>query len=192
MTFFDKSDVTRAWIPNGRIKSYHANKKLGDRALNINKYAKRLTAAMKQAEDALELPLSARLQKYSFLTRYKGNISTPTKISKGELEKYRKLIKRKFDVEFPSDSSDTENNSPRNVESKTNDEPYSDTPRNARAKRIKPKQIIKDDNDTNFSYNVNDDAAKSLNATVNVNQLDDTNDKGKMIFTTFKIYTVLK
>ncbi|KPJ06223.1 Zinc finger CW-type PWWP domain protein 1 [Papilio machaon] len=109
VVFFDKLDVSRAWVSDQIIEPYTNNKNRIEDANRNKKYAKRLRVAVRQATDAFSLPLASRFSKYSFLTRYKGNIMSPTKISKTEIEKYRKSLKRKFDVDFPlnSDSDDS-------------------------------------------------------------------------------------
>ncbi|CAG5020356.1 unnamed protein product [Parnassius apollo] len=141
VAFFDKNDVTRAWIASENIVSYSNSKKLADRGLQTKAFRKRLITAIRQADDAAKLPLSSRLAKYSFIARYKGNILTPAKITKADIEKYRRHLKRKFNVELPSDSSDsdTDNSPVKNHEPKS----IEGTPKKQNAKAMKPKKIFK-------------------------------------------------
>ncbi|CAK1595615.1 unnamed protein product [Parnassius mnemosyne] len=141
VAFFDKNDVTRAWIASENIVSYSNSKKLADRGLQSKKYSKRLITAIKQADDAAKLPVSSRLAKYSFIARYKGNILSPAKITKADIEKYRRHLKRKYNVELPSDSSDTDNTPVKNYERKL--KPVEGTPKKRNAKAMKPKKIFK-------------------------------------------------
>lgn len=111
VVFFDKWEVSRAWVTDQMIEPFIVNNKSKIEDANRNsKYAKRLRVAVKQATDAFSLPLALRLKKYSFLARYKGKIVSPTKVSKTEIEKYRMSLKRKYNVDFPL-SSDSDDNS---------------------------------------------------------------------------------
>lgn len=48
-----------------------------------SKYKQRINIAVKQAKDAIDLPLLERLRKYSFVTRYVKSLKTPTRKYKG-------------------------------------------------------------------------------------------------------------
>ncbi|KAG6448390.1 hypothetical protein O3G_MSEX005448 [Manduca sexta] len=109
VVFFDVHDVTRAWIAPEQLKPYNANKTISKHLLKLKKYRLRLEAAITQADDAVRLPLLDRLEKYSFLTRYKGHIASPKRVNQKDLLRYQKIFKRKFNVEFPIEtSSDSE------------------------------------------------------------------------------------
>lgn len=108
MVFFDLVDVTRAWIAPEHLKPYSANKNTFKPFLKDKKYKKRLEAAVSQADDAVKLPLTPRLEKYSFLAQYKGTINAPRRVSKKELKKHQKILKRKFNIRFEESESEDE------------------------------------------------------------------------------------
>ncbi|KAJ2952943.1 hypothetical protein O0L34_g7314 [Tuta absoluta] len=101
VVFFDAFEVTRAWIAPQNLKPYVTNKKM--LRLKDKKYKKRLEVAVTQADDAEKLPLNRRLAKFSFVARYPGNINSPRHVTKHELEKYQKILKRKYNVDFPDE-----------------------------------------------------------------------------------------
>ncbi|KAJ0180659.1 hypothetical protein K1T71_004063 [Dendrolimus kikuchii] len=121
VVFFDAHEATRAWLTPENLKPYLSSKKnMETKLLTLNNmYRKRIETAMTQAEDAARLPLSNRLAKYSFITRYKGKIVTPKKIDKEQLRRIERKMKRKYNIEYGTDSSDfdedTPNHSPPNV-----------------------------------------------------------------------------
>ncbi|KPI91631.1 Zinc finger CW-type PWWP domain protein 1 [Papilio xuthus] len=143
VVFFDKLDVSRAWVSDQIIEPYTINKNKIEDANRNKKYAKRLRVAVSQATDAFSLPLASRFSKYSFLARYKGKILSPTKISKTEIEKHRKSLKRKFDVDFPlssdSDDSSSAEDEPMNNKGKT------DAANKSKVKVTEQKKIAKKD-----------------------------------------------
>ncbi|XP_068629660.1 zinc finger CW-type PWWP domain protein 1-like [Battus philenor] len=148
VVFFDKNDVSRAWITNENIEPYSINRDMIERSLRNKKYKKRLTVAINQAEDALRLSLSSRLAKYSFLTRYKGEIKSPN-ISKATVEKYRKKLNRQHNIDFTI-SSDTDKSPSVITDDSVHENSFCNTPRN-NAKKAKPKRIFKNvDNVNNF------------------------------------------
>ncbi|CAH2109306.1 unnamed protein product [Euphydryas editha] len=111
VVFFDAIEVTRAWMTPTQLKPYSENKKILKSVLRRKKFNKRLEVAITQADDAKNLSLSARLMKYSFIARYKGNIDSPKKITKKDMKKYQDRFKKKFNIELPSESdSDIEIN----------------------------------------------------------------------------------
>ncbi|KAL4703788.1 hypothetical protein ACJJTC_002923 [Scirpophaga incertulas] len=109
VAFFDSAEVTRAWIRPNQLKSYSANKTLLKKALKKKEFRKRLNFAMKQADDAAQLPLSDRLSKYSFIARYNGKLGKPKKISKAVLKKIQKAMEKKLNANF-SEESDFDSN----------------------------------------------------------------------------------
>lgn len=105
VVFFDV-DVTRAWMSTEQLKPYINKKDVTFKtSLTDRKYTNRFKTATVQANDAIALPLCARLAKYSFIARYKGNISTPKKVDRFYLQKYQNKMKRKFNIDFPIESS---------------------------------------------------------------------------------------
>lgn len=115
VVFFDTVEVTRAWIPVDRMLPYHSNKaKISNLIKENKKYKSRITFAMNQASEADKLPLVDRLNKFSFIARYKGNISTPKKISKQKLHAYKNKFQRKFNINLDDDfdNSNEEDNAP--------------------------------------------------------------------------------
>lgn len=105
VVFFDSENVTRAWISADRLFPY-VDKKIKIPNKITNKIKIRLQAAQIQAEDATTLTLGERLEKYSFLTRFKGKIRSPRKISKQKLRKFSRKYVKKFNVNIPSEDSD--------------------------------------------------------------------------------------
>ncbi|XP_013145983.1 PREDICTED: zinc finger CW-type PWWP domain protein 1-like [Papilio polytes] len=184
VVFFDKWEVSRAWVTDQMIEPFIVNNKSKIEDANRNsKYAKRLRVAVKQATDAFSLPLALRLKKYSFLARYKGKIVSPTKVSKTEIEKYRMSLKRKYNVDFPL-SSDSDDNSDEDelVECKGKIDAANKRTDNAMGQKEKIKRNEKQpesDNNSDFSSTLNDeikvnDTLKDMNSLkVNVTGTDD-------------------
>ncbi|XP_041977469.1 zinc finger CW-type PWWP domain protein 1-like [Aricia agestis] len=108
VTFFDANDVTRAWVAPEHLKSYADGQVLLQKSLQSKKYGKRINEAMKQADDAETLPLEKRLEKYSFITKFRGNIVSPKKVTKKEIQKHNNIFKRKYKVDLPCEYSDSE------------------------------------------------------------------------------------
>lgn len=108
VVFFDSGDVTRGWIVPEQLKPYVAYKDSFDPLLQSKKYLTRLRVAIKQADDAVNLPLASRLEKYSFLSKYKGEIVSPKKINSVELKRRKKNWKRKLNIEFEISGSEDE------------------------------------------------------------------------------------
>lgn len=112
VTFLDAAEVTRAWIAPNKLRPYFAHGKVvpyQQQKVPIN-FQRRINTAIKQANEASKLPVLERLQKYSFIARYKGTINSP-KINHGSekyLSKYHDLSSRTSD----SSSSDSEDSSP--------------------------------------------------------------------------------
>ncbi|CAG4911700.1 unnamed protein product [Colias eurytheme] len=102
VVFFD-TDATRAWLAPNQLKPYGPNRNILKTSLKKNAYKKRLEVSIAQCEDAEKLSLTERLQKYSFINRYKGPIVSPKKINKKDAQKYRRHLKRKYDVDLPQD-----------------------------------------------------------------------------------------
>ena len=94
-----------------QLKPYSQNKGIVKSVLKNKKYRTRLEVSITQANDAEKLPLESRVKKYSFITRFKGNIASPHKLSRKYYEKYRQTFKRKFNVDLPEEfsSGDEEN-----------------------------------------------------------------------------------
>ncbi|RVE47988.1 hypothetical protein evm_007396 [Chilo suppressalis] len=107
VVFFDAFEATRAWISPGNLKAYTSNAKPLKNGTKIRRYKKRMEVALKQAEDAYMLPLANRLNKYSFINRYKGTIGKPKKLSKDTIKKFKKQIRNDLLVDL-ADESDTE------------------------------------------------------------------------------------
>lgn len=78
------------------------------RLLKNKKYTSRLKAAMAQANEAEKLPLEIRLARFSFIAKHKGPIRSPKKMKKSDVEKYQRRFKRKFNIDFPLESSESE------------------------------------------------------------------------------------
>ncbi|XP_012549394.2 uncharacterized protein LOC105842216 isoform X1 [Bombyx mori] len=108
VVFFDSVDVTRAWVAPEKIKPFTSLKKSVTLSNKDKKFKKRLDVAIFEANDAIKLPLLDRLAKYGFINRYKGQISSPKKVNKKDLVRYQKKMKRKFNIEFPIESSDSD------------------------------------------------------------------------------------
>lgn len=108
MVFFDSSEVTRGWIAPDNLKAYTSNQNVVKRVPNEKKYKTRLQSAISQADDACKLSLVDRLTKYSFIAKYKGNLISPKKITKKDLIRHQKKMKRLYNVEFPIEGSDSE------------------------------------------------------------------------------------
>ncbi|CAH0604843.1 unnamed protein product [Chrysodeixis includens] len=117
VVFFDSMEVTRAWIAPDQLKPYVSNKKL-QHISKIKKYNNRLKVAMSQADAAAKMTLENRLAEYSFISRHKGLINSPKKIKKNDLTKYQKQFKNKFNIEFPIEISDSEEDIEVNLEMK--------------------------------------------------------------------------
>lgn len=75
---------------------------------NEKKYKTRLQSAISQADDASKLSLGERLAKNSFIAKYKGNLNSPKKVTKKDLIRHQKKMKRRFNVEFPIEMSDSD------------------------------------------------------------------------------------
>lgn len=108
VVFFDNLEVTRAWISPENLKPYAKNKNIFKYLLKDKKFSHRLKAAISQADEAEYMTISNRLNKFSFLSKYKGNINSPKKINLNDLKKYQRRIKKKFNIEFPIESSSSE------------------------------------------------------------------------------------
>lgn len=76
VTFLDMGQqVTRAWIRTKNLIKFQGNNP--NRITTKNIYYERIKCGVQQAGDALKLPLTPRLKKYGFLSRYnKPNISS--------------------------------------------------------------------------------------------------------------------
>ncbi|KAJ8722557.1 hypothetical protein PYW07_003737 [Mythimna separata] len=116
VVFFDNMEATRAWIAPEQLLPFSSNKDMLKRLLKNKKYNGRLRAAMAQANEAEKLPLEVRLARFSFVARHKGAIKSPKKMKRSDIEKYQKQFKRKFNIEFPIESSDSDEDF--NVDSK--------------------------------------------------------------------------
>lgn len=103
-------EVTRGWVAPDNLKPYMANKNKFKQVVENKKYKNRLQVALTQADDASKLSLAERLGKYSFIAKYKGNLNTPKKVTKKDLIRHQKKMKRRFNVEFPIEVSDEEDN----------------------------------------------------------------------------------
>ncbi|KAK9890615.1 hypothetical protein WA026_011978 [Henosepilachna vigintioctopunctata] len=75
VTFFDKKEVSRAWLKPDAIKPFLEN--FENLPLNYNLYKDRLDVAIKQAKEASKMPLLERLEEFSFIARYKKAINKP-------------------------------------------------------------------------------------------------------------------
>lgn len=67
---------------------------------------------MKKADDASKKSLGERLEKYSFIAQYKGKIGSPKKVTKKDLVRYQKKIKRQYDIELPIESGSDSDDEP--------------------------------------------------------------------------------
>ena len=76
--------------------------------LKNRKYNSRLKAAMSQANEAEKIPLETRLARFSFVARHKGNIRSPKQLKKSDINKYQRQFKRKFNIDFPIESSESD------------------------------------------------------------------------------------
>lgn len=101
-------EATRAWLAPENLKSYASNKNGFNYSLKNKKYNSRLKVAIAQADSAEKMVLAKRLEKFSFINRFKGNIGFPKKVSKYDLRKYQKRFRNKFNIEFPIESSDSD------------------------------------------------------------------------------------
>ncbi|XP_047021298.1 zinc finger CW-type PWWP domain protein 1-like [Helicoverpa zea] len=108
VVFFDAVEVTRAWIAPEQLKPYSSNKEMTKLLLKNKKYYNRLKAAIAQANEAEKVPLEIRLARFSFIARHKGKVISPKKPEKKDLKKYQKQLKKKFNVDFPIESSDSD------------------------------------------------------------------------------------
>ncbi|KAM3963089.1 uncharacterized protein ACR2FA_002854 [Aphomia sociella] len=152
VVFFDAHEVTRGWILPNLLKPYRFNKKNFNYLVKDKKYKKRLEVAMRQADDADMLPLTDRLSKYSFISRYNGTINHPKKIKKHALRKYRNQLKRKLNIDFFSESSSD------------SDSEYSET----QEEKKKPKR--KNDNLSRNSKKANKTASKITDVNLVIEQ----------------------
>ncbi|KAJ8931804.1 hypothetical protein NQ314_015260 [Rhamnusium bicolor] len=79
VTFFDSTEVTRAWMRTSCLKPFKINMyNLTFQTRSKNNYKSRVAAAFKQASDAVNLSLIDRLKKYSFIYRYNKPLKTFT------------------------------------------------------------------------------------------------------------------
>lgn len=101
-------EATRAWIAPEQLIPFSSNKDMLKRLLKSKKYNGRLKAAMAQANEAEKLPLEIRLARYSFVARHKGSIKSPKKMKRSDIEKYQRIFKRKFNIDFPLESSESD------------------------------------------------------------------------------------
>ncbi|XP_075969811.1 uncharacterized protein LOC142972498 [Anticarsia gemmatalis] len=117
VVFFDNMEVTRAWIAPENLKPYAVNKNTFKHLPKNKKFHSRLRTAMSQADEAENMTLAKRLDKFSFISRHKGNINSPKKINKNDLKKYQRRFKNKFNIEFPIENSDSEEDRMTDIES---------------------------------------------------------------------------
>ncbi|PZC81726.1 hypothetical protein B5X24_HaOG212170 [Helicoverpa armigera] len=115
VVFFDAVEVTRAWIAPEQLKPYSSNKEMTKLLLKNKKYYNRLKAAIAQANEAEKVPLEIRLARFSFIARHKGKVISPKKPEKKDLKKYQKQLKKKFNVDFPIESSDSDDDTVENI-----------------------------------------------------------------------------
>ncbi|KAF9796219.1 hypothetical protein SFRURICE_016142 [Spodoptera frugiperda] len=108
VVFFDAVEATRAWIAPEQLKTYSQNKNIVKGFLKDKKYNRRLKAAISQANEAEKLPLEKRLERFSFIARHKGVIFSPKKMKKADIEKYKRQFKKKFNIDFPVESSESD------------------------------------------------------------------------------------
>lgn len=128
-------EVTRGWIAPDQLMPFSSNKDMLKRSLKNKKYTSRLKAAMAQANEAEKLPLEIRLARYSFVAKHKGPIRSPKKMKKTDIEKYQKQFKRKFNIDFPLESSESEDDINVNTIKNCNNVIMLGTPKTKRAKR---------------------------------------------------------
>lgn len=95
VVFFDSEKVSRAWLKPEALNKFKDDiNNPRFRTHQRNKYTTRITAAKKQAIDALTLNVPDRLKKYSFLARWPGSIHPPINIKEnGVVEKKHKRNK---------------------------------------------------------------------------------------------------
>ncbi|VVC96919.1 unnamed protein product [Leptidea sinapis] len=107
VVFFDSNEVTRAWLAPNELRPL-GNDKMQKKMLKNKAFQHRLEVAAYQAEDAQKLCLPKRLEKYSFIARYKGPIKYP-KTPKNILRRHQDRLKRKFNITFSDESNSDEN-----------------------------------------------------------------------------------
>lgn len=119
------------------MKPYTLNKNAFKSLLKEKKYKSRLQSAIAQADDASKLSLVERLGKYSFIAKYKGNLNSPKKVTKKDLIKHQIKMKRQFNVDFPIEATD-EDNEPlqKKLTTKKRNMIILGTPKRVKAKRI--------------------------------------------------------
>lgn len=171
VVFFDDSDVTRAWIAPDHLMPYKDSKKILTKSLKVNKYRKRLNAAIAQANDAEKLKLAARLAKYSFISRYNGSVLSPKIFKKAQLQKFQNKLKRKFNIDFSEGFSESENE-----EDKEDDEK---SKKRYKTKKVNKKSAKVDDSQKSLSLLPNTTLEKcSINTTKDLNSLTAELDSG--------------
>ncbi|XP_023030201.1 uncharacterized protein [Leptinotarsa decemlineata] len=91
VTFFDTTEVTRAWLRPSCIKPFKINMNNSEfQTPKFDKHKSRIEESFKQAVEATELPLIERLRKYSFIQRYpKLSSSTKTVVNKKQSQSRR-------------------------------------------------------------------------------------------------------
>ncbi|KAL3268383.1 hypothetical protein HHI36_007499 [Cryptolaemus montrouzieri] len=83
VTFFDAKEVTRAWLKPNALKPFLKEMdSIKSEIGNFNMFKRRIDFAVKQAKEASQLPLLQRLEKFSFIARYKKTINKPRDVSK--------------------------------------------------------------------------------------------------------------
>ncbi|CAG9829134.1 unnamed protein product [Diabrotica balteata] len=112
VTFFDKVEVTRAWLKPSCIIPFERNINNPQMAVSSNNpFNSRLKFSIKQAEGAVKLPLLDRLRTYSFIERYRKPLKVVSKGIKQPkpvvAEKQQKSKTRKR-ILVPDDSSSEE------------------------------------------------------------------------------------
>ncbi|XP_050498785.1 zinc finger CW-type PWWP domain protein 1-like isoform X2 [Diabrotica virgifera virgifera] len=112
VTFFDKIEVSRAWLKTSCIIPFERNINNPQLALPTNsQFSNRLKFSIKQAEEAVKLPLLDRLRKYSFIERYKK----PLKVVRKKIQQQKPVVAQKQQkskvrrrILVPDDSSSEE------------------------------------------------------------------------------------
>lgn len=100
---------------------------------------------MSQADDAEKVPLENRLAKYSFIARHKGNIHSPKILKKTDIKKYQKQFKKRFNVDFPLESSESDDDTNLKTKSdrkKNNNVIILGTPKRAKRESAIPKKTV--------------------------------------------------
>ncbi|XP_049779553.1 zinc finger CW-type PWWP domain protein 1-like [Schistocerca cancellata] len=75
VVFFDEKPPTRAWITPKNLRPFSGHESGRQYKVTVHRgidYSKRLAVAKAQATEALEMDFKHRLQKFSFLARFKG------------------------------------------------------------------------------------------------------------------------